>query len=40
MNDPVLPDNGYEGHDWQNDFQLTLHIQDDVGITHPAVISF
>ncbi len=31
--DPVLPDNGYEGQNWQNDFQLTLHIQDDVNIT-------
>lgn len=31
-NDPVLPDNGYEGQHWQDDFQLTLHIQDDVSI--------
>ena len=31
--DPVLPDNGYEGENWQDDFQLTLHIQDDVNIT-------
>jgi type III restriction enzyme len=31
--DPVLPDNGYEGQNWQDDFQLTLHIQDDVNIT-------
>ncbi|MBP7654689.1 DEAD/DEAH box helicase family protein [Candidatus Dependentiae bacterium] len=30
--DPVLPDNGFEGRDWQSDFQLTLHIQDDVHI--------
>jgi len=28
--DPVLPDNGYEGQSWRDDFQLTLHIQDDV----------
>lgn len=28
--DPVLPDNGYEGKDWRNDFQLTLHIQDEL----------
>jgi len=28
--DPVLPDNGYEGQNWQDDFQLTLHLQDDV----------
>ena len=31
--DPVLPDNGYEGRNWKDDFQLTLHIQDDVSIT-------
>ncbi len=30
--DPLLPDNGYEGQNWQDDFQLTLHIQDDVSI--------
>lgn len=30
--DPLLPDNGYEGRNWQDDFQLTLHIQDDVTI--------
>lgn len=33
--DPVLPDNGYMGRDWRNDFQLTLHKQDDVRITRP-----
>lgn len=26
--DPVLPDNGYQGQNWQDDFQLTLHLQD------------
>ena len=31
--DPVLPDNGFEGKNWQDDFQLTLHIQDDVNVT-------
>ncbi|MEA3347777.1 MAG: DEAD/DEAH box helicase family protein [Pseudomonadota bacterium] len=31
--DPVLPDNGYKGQNWRDDFQLTLHIQDDVNIT-------
>jgi type III restriction enzyme len=31
-NDPLLPDNGYEGQNWQDDFQMTLHIQDDVSI--------
>jgi type III restriction enzyme len=30
--DPVRPDNGYEGQDWQNDFQITLHIQDKIGL--------
>ncbi|HOY84332.1 MAG TPA: DEAD/DEAH box helicase family protein [Candidatus Syntrophosphaera sp.] len=30
--DPLLPDNGYEGQNWQDDFQLTLHIQDEVSI--------
>lgn len=32
FNDPLLPDNGFEGQNWQDDFQLTLHIQDDVSI--------
>jgi len=31
--DPVLPDNGFNGQNWRDDFQLTLHIQDDVNIT-------
>ena len=34
--DPVLPDNGFEGRDWQNDFQLTLHVQDEVGTIRPT----
>ncbi len=34
--DPVLPENGYEGRNWQDDFQLTLHIQDNVRVTHPV----
>jgi type III restriction enzyme len=33
FSDPVLPDNGYDGRDWRNDFQLTLHLQDDVRVT-------
>lgn len=33
FSDPVLPDNGYGGQHWKDDFQLTLHIQDDVNIT-------
>jgi len=31
--DPVLPDNGHDGYNWRDDFQLTLHIQDEVNIT-------
>lgn len=31
--DPVLPDNGYEGRNWGDDFQLTLHLQDEVNVT-------
>ncbi|MEA2083959.1 MAG: DEAD/DEAH box helicase family protein, partial [Thermodesulfobacteriota bacterium] len=31
--DPVLPDNGFEGRNWRDDFQLTLHIQDEVNVT-------
>ncbi len=32
FNDPILPDNGYQGRNWRDDFQLTLHIQDDVRV--------
>ncbi|MFZ4777697.1 MAG: DEAD/DEAH box helicase family protein [Terrimicrobiaceae bacterium] len=32
FNDPVLPENGYEGQNWRDDFQVTLHIQDDVRV--------
>ena len=32
--DPVLPDDGFDGHNWRDDFQLTLHIQDEVRVTH------
>ena len=28
--DPVLPDNGHAGQNWRDDFQLTVHLQDDV----------
>ena len=34
--DPVLPDNGFGGQNWRDDFQLTLHLQDEVRITHPV----
>ena len=30
--DPILPDNGHCGRNWKQDFQLTLHIQDEVNI--------
>lgn len=36
FHDPVLPDNGYDGHNWRDDFQLTLHVQDEVRITRPT----
>ncbi|MFA7675512.1 MAG: DEAD/DEAH box helicase family protein, partial [Endomicrobiia bacterium] len=29
--DPILPENGYMGKNWENDFQLKLHLQDDIG---------
>jgi len=32
FNDPILPDSGHEGRNWRDDFQLTLHIQDDVRV--------
>ena len=31
--DPVLPDNGFKGNNWRDDFQLTLHVQDEVRTT-------
>ena len=34
--DPVLPDNGVDGRNWHDDFQLTLHLQDQVNITRPT----
>ena len=32
--DPILPDNGFMGQNWRDDFQLTLHIQDEVRVTN------
>lgn len=29
--DPVLPPNGYGERNWKNDFNILLHIQDEVG---------
>ena len=36
FDDPVLPDNGYDGRNWRDDFQLTLHKQDEVRVSHPT----
>ena len=36
FDDPVLPDNGFDGRNWRDDFQLTLHVQDEVRITRPT----
>jgi len=30
--DPILPPDGFEGQNWQDDFQFTLHIQDDANV--------
>ena len=34
--DPVVPDNGFDGRSWQDDFQLTLHLQDEVRVSRPV----
>lgn len=34
--DPVIPPNGWNGNNWENDFQITLHIQDEVGALSPS----
>ncbi len=34
--DPILPDNGYEGRNWHDDFQVTLHVQDEVRVVRPT----
>ncbi len=34
--DPILPPNGREGRNWRDDFQLTLHIQDEVRSLRPT----
>ncbi|MBS9405665.1 DEAD/DEAH box helicase family protein [Halomonas sp. TRM85114] len=33
--DPVIPDNGFDGRNWRDDFQLNLHLQDEVRVMHP-----
>ena len=35
QNDPVLPANGYFRKNWQTDFQLTIHIQDQLQQINP-----
>jgi type III restriction enzyme len=32
FNDPILPASGHSGRNWRDDFQITLHIQDDVRV--------
>ena len=34
--DPVIPDNGFDGRNWSDDFQLTMQLQDEVRITRPT----
>jgi len=34
--DPAIPDNGFNGRNWRDDFQLTLHLQDEVRVTRPT----
>ncbi|AMJ63185.1 DEAD/DEAH box helicase family protein [Bosea sp. PAMC 26642] len=29
--DPLLPENGHDGQNWQDDFQISVHIQDQIG---------
>jgi len=36
FDDPVIPDDGYDGQNWRDDFQLTLHVQDEVRVTRPT----
>jgi len=34
-NDPLIPPDGYYDKNWNSDFQLTLHIQDEIGAISP-----
>ena len=34
--DPVVPDNGFDCRNWRDDFQLNLHVQDEVRVTVPT----
>jgi len=33
FDDPMIPDSGYGDRDWKTDFQLTLHLQDNIHLT-------
>jgi type III restriction enzyme len=30
--DPLLPPDGWEGQNWDSDFQINVHIQDEIGL--------
>lgn len=34
--DPILPENGHNGKNWRDDFQITLHLQDEVRLVRPV----
>lgn len=34
--DPLIPENGFEGQNWGEDFNLTLHIQNEALVTKPV----
>ncbi|MDR2457577.1 MAG: DEAD/DEAH box helicase family protein [Clostridiales Family XIII bacterium] len=34
--DPIIPDNGYDGKHWQHDWNMTIHKQDEVHATQPV----
>lgn len=36
FSDPILPENGWRGRDWKADFQLTVHVQDEIGHVAPT----
>ncbi|MDD5530312.1 MAG: DEAD/DEAH box helicase family protein [bacterium] len=35
-NDPLIPEDGFEGKDWHSDFQLAIHLQDELKAISPA----
>ena len=34
--DPIVPKNGFDGRNWENDFQVTVHLQDEIKIIKPT----